>query len=260
MTAVVTTADNTMIDSGSFVRDPLRTGGYQNQTASPDPRFVYPNATTTSTMHFPSSTSSLAMSVLSPTIDSSRYMPITPGPFPPLTSPDLFGTSSAGVVPPVTLTSPPGYLPSSPPYQLYPHLYMTSPTTQQSYFDGSSSSLPMLPSLSRGHDNGKSHLKDEQHAKNSELPTDLAHLHQSHHELGAPAPMTYTTQHDPTRTLDMPMSMGGHIGNGGSPSPAAPHHAMMQGVNQHVGIATSMAPLLPVDDDIRKEENVWRPY
>ncbi|XP_072018704.1 runt-related transcription factor 1-like [Amphiura filiformis] len=216
----VTTADNSMMESNQIFS---RVGGhYPNQ--STDPRFVYPSNTTTSAISFPATTSLSMSAVLSPTIDSSRYLPVTPGPF-PLPSPDLFGTQTSA---PVTLTSPTYGLPSSPPYQLYPHLYMSSPSSQQAYFDSASSSLPMLPSTSRHDDKS---MKDNQQKPN-DIPTDTI-SHMSHVQQQQPhGLMPYSTQPDPTRTLDLPMTLG-HMGTNGSPK--HPTHSNM--MVDHHGIA-----------------------
>ena len=244
LTTVTTTDNSLLMQSNQMLSRGVDTR-YTNQPAVSDPRFVYPTNTSSSAMSFPA-TSSMSMSVLSPTLDSSRYLPVTPGPF-PLPSPDLFGTPTTA---PVTLTSPP-YLPSSPPYQLYPHLYMSSPTTQGNYFD-TSSPLPMLPSSTRPDD--KTQLKDEQ-PKPSTLPTDtIQHMPQVQ-DLAPQMP--YSTQHDHTRTLDLPMSMG-HVGNGHGSPQAPPHDPQSMMIDPH-GITTSMAPHMPVQDDVRKED-VWRPY
>ncbi|XP_071800772.1 runt-related transcription factor 1-like isoform X2 [Asterias amurensis] len=198
-----------------------------------DPRFIYPNVT--SGLNFPSSSS---MSVLSPSIDTSRFLPMTPSAFP-----DIFGGAPST---PVTLTSPP-YLPSSPPYQLYPHLYMTSPTShqQQNFFESTPHVLP--PCTTR------SETKPKEDIKPRDMPSQTIAHHPVTQEMSTL--MTY----DPTRTPNL-TTMSMHHSSIGAPSsinaldtatamaiPMTLHHAQ---------VASSM----PLQGDEDRKEDVWRPY
>ncbi|XP_038048101.1 runt-related transcription factor 1-like [Patiria miniata] len=191
------------------------------RSASNDPRFIYPNCVTSG---FPSS------SVLSPSIDSTRFLPMTPSAF-PLPSPDLFG---GGPSTPVTLTSPP-YLPSSPPYQLYPHLYMSSPSHQpvQNFFESTPHVLP--PSTTR------SESKSED-IKPRDMPSQTISHHPGGHDMSTL--MTY----DPTRTDVAAGNIVSLEAAPGMPIPLSLHHAPDP---------SGMHPL-PVDED--RKEDVWRPY
>lgn len=214
-----------------------------------DSRFVYPST--------PSSVSFAPSSVLSQSMDTSRtILPMTPNPF-PLSSPDLFSSSSA---PPVTLTSPP-YLPNSPPYQLYPHLYMSSPSSQ-TYYEGSH--LPMLPSA-RPED--KQELKQDNRQR-EHVPDTITHLSHPSTEMSLTVALNYGThpqsqiEVNPARTIGQTMGMqnsgGGlmqhqHRNN----SPVTNLSPMQQSLGQ-MNINTTIGHLPAVDDS--RKEDVWRPY
>ncbi|XP_071505535.1 uncharacterized protein [Diadema antillarum] len=219
-----------------------------------DSRFVYPVATTSS-MSFPST----SMSVLSPGIDSNRtFLPMTPNPF-PLSSPDLFSTTPST---PVTLTSPP-YLPNSPPYQLYPHLYMSSGSSQ-TYYEGSH--LPMLPS-SRSDD--KQDLKPDNRPRDTPSET-ITHLPQPTADLSVTVALNYGTHPQASMELNTARTMGQSMAmpNTGSGlmqqpqqhrnnSPVTNLSPMQQSLGQ-MNISTTVGHI-PSIDDTRKED-VWRPY
>ncbi|XP_041462781.1 runt-related transcription factor 1-like [Lytechinus variegatus] len=217
-----------------------------------DSRFVYPSAqAVSSTSYTPSS-----MSVLSSGGDSPRtILPMTPNPF-PLSSQDIFSSSTTT---PVTLTSPP-YLPNSPPYHLYPHLYMSSPSSQ-TYYDGSH--IPMLPST---------RPDEKQEIKQDNRPRDvggetISQIPHPSAEMSLTVALNYGSHPQSQIELNTARTMGQSMGmqNSGvalmqqhrNNSPVTNISPMQQGMGQ-MNINTTVGHLPTVDDS--RKEDVWRPY
>nr|AAC28443.1 HeRunt-1 [Heliocidaris erythrogramma] len=216
-----------------------------------DSRFIYPSTPAVSSVSFTTS----SMSVLSSGGESPRtILPMTPNPFP--LSQDIFSSSSST---PVTLTSPP-YLPNSPPYPLYPHLYMSSPSSQ-TYYDGSH--LPMLPS---------SRPEDKQELKQDNRPRDVAaetipHLPHPSAEMSLTVALNYGSHPQSQIELNTARTMGQSMGmqNSGvalmqqhrNNSPVTNISPMQQSMGQ-MNINTTVGHLPTVDDS--RKEDVWRPY
>ncbi|XP_071954708.1 runt-related transcription factor 1-like isoform X1 [Antedon mediterranea] len=180
--------------------------------ATDDIRFSYPNASTSFTTN-PLSTSMETKPFFSPT---STFPLPSPG--------DLFSTPTT----PVSLTSSP-FFPTSPTY-LYPHLYMTSPTTHSSpaSFYDAPPHLQMLPSA---HDKpeSKQTIKEESNVL-------MRHDHMLPFD-------------DMSRRMDLPMSnqLGLHSND---------DHLRV--IDHHLPVVTSSGHSLPPSDD--RKEDVWRPY
>lgn len=210
---------------------------YPNQP-TPD-RFVYPNATSSA---FPTSSS---MQVMSPGMDS-RYLQVGPNPFASISSQDLFTASQN---PTGSLTSP-SFLPGSPSYQLYPHLYMTSPTSH-TFYEGSPSAPQMLPSSSgRGMKEEKQDLELDDRTRDT--PTDtISHLPVDP-SVSVSLPPYCTPPHtNPTNT-----ATGIQLGMG---LPNLDHHSPVNSLLGDVNPPITLSHQLGSIDDIKRED-VWRPY
>lgn len=204
-------------------------------------RFIYPSATTGA--NFPTTSS---MQVMSPSMmDSSRYLQVAQNPFASISSQDLFTASQN---PSGSLTSP-SFLPGSPSYQLYPHLYMTSPTSH-TFYEGSANVPQMLPSSSgRGMKEEKADLDMDDRTRDTPTET-ISHLPV---DPSVSLPPYCTPPHtNPTNTATAGIQLGMGMASLDHHSPVNP---LLGDVNPPITLSHQMAAM----EDIKRED-VWRPY
>lgn len=215
---------------------------YPSQQA-PDTRFVYPNV---SVGTFPSTSS---MQIMSPGLDSSRYLQVASSPFASISSQDLFNASQN---PTGSLMSP-SFLPGSPSYQLYPHLYMTSPTSH-TFYEGGANVQQMLPSSSgRVMKEEKSELDLEDRTRGTPTET-ISHMPVDPSVSVALPPYCTPPHTNPTNTataMQLGMDMPSLVSN----EHHSPVNQLLGDVNSPITMNHQMGGL----DDIKRED-VWRPY